>query len=204
MTDKVFAALLSAIGIAAFERGSDGTFTPLVPPPKWFGHLSRDMTFPFLGAFLEEAGEFWAKTGTGRLSSGLCAEVDERGQEFHFEVSAVAAATRQFLVFERAHDADALRAMLQKAREQALDTKALTRRHHELQAATAVLDEAAGEARGSAGALIDLAKRLGETELDAKQRAILVDLRGTGERLLSRADTLVDVSRAVTTVLNRA
>lgn len=204
MTDKVFAALLSAIGIAAFERGSDGTFTPLVPPPKWFGHLSRDMTFPFLGAFLEEAGEFWAKTGTGRLSSGLCAEVDERGQEFHFEVSAVAAATRQFLVFERAHDADALRAMLQKAREQALDAEALTRRHHELQTTTAVLDEAAQDARVSAGALVDLATRLGETELNATQREILVDLRGAGERLVFRADALVDVSRAVTRVLNRA
>lgn len=204
MTDEVFAALLSAVGIAAFERRPDRTFAPLAPPPDWFGHLSRDMTFPFLGSFLEEAGGFWDRGQTGRLSSGLCAEVDEHEQEFHFEVSAIVAATRQFLIFERAHDAGQLRAMLQKAREQALDAEAMTRRHDELQATAGVLADAAQDARGSAGAIIDLAERLGETELNAKQREILVGLRGAGERLLSRADALVDVSRAVTRGVNRA
>ena len=200
MTPDIFATLLSALGIAAFERQADGGFTPVAPPPDWLRYLSKDMTFPFLGAFLDEGRAFWERAEAGRVSSGLCAETDESGREFHFEVSAVAAEGRQFLVFELATDAEEVRAMLQSAREQALDSEALGRRHAELLAGASVLAAASEEAQGSALLLVDSARRLGDTALSDQQRGMVVELRGASERLLARTTALADTSRGVSKV----
>jgi hypothetical protein len=197
MSPDVFPVLLSALGIAAFERRADGAFTPVAPPPDWLRDLSKDMTFPFLGAFLDEAREFWGRGAAGRVASGLCAETDEQGREFHFEVSAVAADGRHFLVFELAQDAEQVRAVLQKSRELALDSEGLRRRHAELIARIEVLAAAGEDAQGSARVAVDLTRRLGDTAPTDRQRDILVELRGASERLLARVDALVETSRAI-------
>src|SRR5262245_60652422 len=94
------ATLLSALSIAAFERGADGTFTSLGTPPPWFARLAAEGTFPFLGHILEEATRFWNERVPGRCDWGPCAEVDESGGEFHYTVSAVTAGETQYLVLQ--------------------------------------------------------------------------------------------------------
>lgn len=65
MTDLALSILLPALDIAAFERVEENGFRPLAQPRAWFGRLSRDGTFPFLGHILEEARVFWRSGDEG-------------------------------------------------------------------------------------------------------------------------------------------
>ena len=112
--------LLAALDIAAFERHPDGSFAPLAPPPAWFVRIVADGTLPFLGHILEEANQFWNGRSPGRRDWGPCAEVDETGSEFHYNVAAVNAGGRQYLFFQVDPGSDRIRDVLQKIREQAL------------------------------------------------------------------------------------
>ena len=120
MTDNALSTLLTALGIAAFERGAEGRFQSLAPLPTWFTRLSRDGTFPFLGHILEEANGFWNTQADGVREWGPCAEVDEGGQEFHYRVKALRVDTRAYLVFQVDEGAERLRRVLQRARSDAL------------------------------------------------------------------------------------
>jgi hypothetical protein len=82
--------------------------------------FSKNPSFPFLGSFLPQAREFWSEPRADRLTWGPCAEADPAGQPFYFTVSALSLPDRKFLVFERDRHAEPMRALLQKAREQAL------------------------------------------------------------------------------------
>ena len=121
MTEDLVATLLPAMDLAVFSRGADGAFASMAPPPPWFPRLASG-TFPFLGHILEEASEFWRSGLPGAREYGPCAEVDERGREFHYRVRAITAPGngRQFLVFELDRGSDRLRDTLQKAREHTL------------------------------------------------------------------------------------
>jgi hypothetical protein len=126
--DNKLAGLLGALGLAVFERREDASFVPVVPPPAWFRKLSRgDPTFPFLAHLLPEAHEFWQGTDNGRQKWGPVAEVDGDGTEFFFSVQALAVNGQGFLVFELDTHAEPLRALLQKAREQALELEKIER-----------------------------------------------------------------------------
>jgi len=120
MSSDALQAVLSALEIGVFEQGPDGGFTSVGAPPTWMAAFSRNPTFPFLGSFLPQARQFWAEPRTDRLTWGPCAEVDSEGREFHFTVSALSLPDRKFLVFEIDRHAESMRALLQKAREQAL------------------------------------------------------------------------------------
>ena len=120
MTDDTLSTLLTALDIAAFERGVEGSFQSLAPLPKWFGRLPRDGTFPFLGHILEEANVFWTTRLNGAREWGPCAEVDERGEEFHYRVKALRVDARTYLVFQLDEGAERLRQVLQKVRSDAL------------------------------------------------------------------------------------
>jgi hypothetical protein len=121
MSDELLMTLLPAMDIAVFSRRADGSFVALTPPPAWFPRLA-DVTFPFLGHILEEASEFWRTGQPGSREYGPCAEVDERGREFHYRVRALTVEERghQFLIFELDSGSDRLREALQTAREQSL------------------------------------------------------------------------------------
>jgi hypothetical protein len=120
MTDTALATLLTALDIAAFERAAEGGFRSLAPLPAWFTRLGRDGTFPFLGHILEEATVFWNSGADGLREWGPCADVDERGQEFHYRVKALRVNTRGYLVFQIDEGAERLRQVLQKVRSEAL------------------------------------------------------------------------------------
>jgi hypothetical protein len=120
MSDELLHTLLPAMEIAAFERRADGSFSPVAPPPAWFGRLTQDATFPFLGHILEEAHQFWKTPTPARRDWGPCAEVDETGKEFHYKVMALTVPSRQFLLFQLDPGSDWIREVLQKVRSQAL------------------------------------------------------------------------------------
>src|SRR5262245_36506826 len=114
------ATLLSALSIAAFQRGADGTFTSLALAPSWFAQLAAEGTLPFLGHILEDAIRFWDERTPGRRDWGPCAAVDKSGHEFHYMVSAITAGDAQYLVMQLDPGSDKLREVLQQVREQAL------------------------------------------------------------------------------------
>ena len=120
MSNDALQAVVTALEIGIFEQGPDGGFSSVGTPPAWMAAFSRNPTFPFLGSFLPQARQFWSEPRADRLTWGPCAEVDPEGREFHFTVSAVSLPGRKFLVFELDRHAEPLRALLQKAREQAL------------------------------------------------------------------------------------
>ena len=120
MTDNALATILTALDIAAFERGAEGGFQSLAPLPAWFARLGQDGTFPFLGHILEEANLFWDAGADGLYEWGPCAEVAESGKEFHYRVKALRVNTRAFLVFQLDEGAERLRQVLQKVRSDAL------------------------------------------------------------------------------------
>jgi len=113
-------SILSAMGIAAFERQADGSFSPVNSPPGWFMRIVGTGTFPFLGHILEEANQFWQRRSSGRRDWGPCAEVDESGTEFHYMVAAITVDAKQYLVFHLDPGADRMREVLQQVREQSL------------------------------------------------------------------------------------
>ena len=120
MSSDALQAVVSALEIGIFEQGPDGGFNSVVKPPIWMEAFGRNPTFPFLGSFLPQARQFWSEPREDRLTWGPCAEVDAEGREFHFTVSALSLPDRKFLVFELDRHAEPMRALLQKAREQAL------------------------------------------------------------------------------------
>ncbi len=120
MNADALAAVVSALEIGIFEQGPDGGFSSLGTPPAWMAAFNRNPTFPFLGSFLPQAQQFWSEPRVDRLTWGPCAEVDPDGREFHFTVTALSLPGRKILVFELDRHAEPMRAVLQKAREQAL------------------------------------------------------------------------------------
>ena len=120
MTDNAPSTLLTALGIAAFERAPDNAFQPVAALPAWFSRLSSDGTFPFLGHILEEAYVFWRAGADGSREWGPCAAEDDNGVEFHSLVKALQIGTHAYLVFQVDEGAERLRQGLQKARSDAL------------------------------------------------------------------------------------
>jgi len=120
MSDNALSTLVTALGLAAFERDAEGGFQSLATVPAWFTRLSRDGTFPFLGHILEEANIFWNAGADGTYEWGPCADQDESGKEFHYLVKAPRIDKRAYLVFQIDEGAERLRQVLQKVRSDAL------------------------------------------------------------------------------------
>ena len=114
-------AAVAALEIGVFRQDDSAGFVSVGRVPSWMSAFARNPSFPFLGAFLGQARHFWSEPQEGRLTWGPCAEVNERGEEFHFLVSAISLPSHKLLVFELDHAAAPLRAVLQKVREQALN-----------------------------------------------------------------------------------
>jgi hypothetical protein len=113
-------AALAALEIGVFAEDDSGGFVAAGPVPAWMAAFSKNPSFPFLGAFLGQARHFWSQPQEGRLTWGPAIEVNERGEEFHFLVSALSLPSRKLLVFELDRAAEPVRAVLQRVREQAL------------------------------------------------------------------------------------
>jgi hypothetical protein len=179
MNDPNFTPLLLALEIAAFRRGADGSFSSMAPPPPWFPRLAEDGTFPFLGHILEEANEFWQSGTPGSRAFGPCAEVDESGREFHYQVRAITSwdGRSQYLVFELDAASDQLREALQRAREQLLVTERNRR--------------TVGEIRHAGRELSELIEQFSSAAPD-RQPDLIESLRSKCDALMTSVDRLID------------
>ena len=188
MDETLVEGMLRVFGFVVFERQADGSFSPLSALPPWISDMTRDGTFPFLGGFLGEADEFWARTeGEGRLGSGLCTATDAQGREFHVEAWAVSLGGRQFLLFEHPASAMRLREVLQRAREQLLEREAIEKTAAR---AEARLRELAGEVRAGLDAIRNLVSAGGEVGGAPSRDPVLDAIRVATTTLATRVEAL--------------
>jgi hypothetical protein len=179
MSDDALKPLLSALGIAAFQRSEDGSFRALAPAPAWFPRLA-DTTFPFLGHILDELNEFFHRNSSGTQDWGPCAENDADGEEFHYLVTGIAASGRQYLVFQIDRSSTRLREILQKVRDDELDD-ARDRRARRALAAQALT------ARNS---MLDVVGRLMKESPAPEQQELLRELVTLSTTIAGVADQL--------------
>lgn len=187
MSDELLKTLVPALGIAAFERRPDGSFGAVAPLPTWFERLVGDGTFPFLGHMLEEAGRYWNKGESGPRNWGPCAEVDEAGREFHYTVTAVTVAGRNYLLFQLDPGSDRLRITLQKVREQALVAE-------QREGSDAAIATALQHVRETAEELRDLLRRFSGAPSSQPDLELRRTLSATCDDLLKRVDAFVSAS----------
>ncbi len=180
MSDDSLKVLFSALKIAVFERSDDGSFLPLTPPPAWFPLLASG-TFPFLGHILEEANIFWQSGRAGIQSWGPAAQTDERGLEFHYMVSAVSGANKQYLLFQLDRASDRLRDVLQTVREQKL---------HDDQARQ-VRSSAATSVHSAGDEVYAVIGHLARTPLTPEQRELIDRLTAACHTLVAAANQLI-------------
>jgi hypothetical protein len=179
MSDDALKPLLPALGIAAFERDAEGSFRALAPAPAWFPRLA-DTTFPFLGHILDELTEFLRSHSSGTQDWGPCAETGTEGQEFHYLVTAVAAEGRQYLVFHIDRNADRLREILQKVRDDDLDDARDRRTRRTL----------AAQALGARNQMLDVVGRLMKESPTPEQQELLRELATLSTTIAAVADQL--------------
>jgi len=188
MSEEVLATLLNAMDIAAFERGADGSFSSVAPPPAWFGRLVGDGTFPFRGHILEEAEQLWKDPAPAQREWGPCAEVDASGREFHYTVTALTLRERHYLVFQLDTGSDRLREVLQRVREQALVADSEP-------GAGSAAAAARQEFRRTAEEMRELLKRLIGSDLAGRQAELAKALAARCDDLVHRVETLSRVTR---------
>jgi hypothetical protein len=177
MSDDLLKSLLPALGIAAFERREDGSFTSVAPPPPWFDRLVADPSFPFLGHILEEANQFWRSGSPGLREWGPVAEVDASGAEFHYKVAAVVTADARFLVFELDKASEQVRRVMQTVRTRQLEVEQTGEWSAARQAERRALRLAAHD-------LQEALERFRQTGSDAASAEITAELSARGEALL--------------------
>ena len=184
MNDELLQSLLPALDIAVFERRSGGSFAAVAPPPAWFGRLTADMTFPFLGHILEEANDVWRRRDAVRREWGPCAEVDEAGHEFHYKVVATVVDGRQYLLFQLDRGSDWIRGVLQKVRQQALASE---QNHGSTDALTALQREL----RGAVSEIRDLSARRAAAPRADERADLHQTLSAKCDGLLNGVDALI-------------
>lgn len=184
MSEQPLGDVFPALGIAAFERTPDGAFLAAAPVPPWFNRLVGDVTFPFLGHILEEAVDFWNEGTAGYRDYGPCAEVDDAGHEYHYKVTAVVAAGRQYLLFQLDPASDHLRDVLQQARDRALEARADAR-------VELALGAVQRDVRRTGDEVLDLMRRLLASGPTPVQLDLLHTLSRTSADLVERVDAIV-------------
>ena len=146
MIDEVInSGVLTALGIATFERLPDGGFRLVGRPPDWLLSLYPEAAYPgrrlvlqerflFLEHFLMDAESFWKTSDNiGRASSGAWTETDWSGNNHHLEASAVLSTGRPLLIIEPLRLAyEEIQPLAQKAREKSLDYERLARTENAL------------------------------------------------------------------------
>jgi HD-GYP domain-containing protein (c-di-GMP phosphodiesterase class II) len=133
------ANVLAAMEYVVFSRSQDGHFVLLTEPGEWF-HASTatrpgpgcrvqlDGQSDYLDYFLIDAGKFWARAQTGRLSSGTWVESDAAGKTYPLAAQAVFHNDHAFLVIEHVSESHSQQVkVLQAAREHLLNEEALER-----------------------------------------------------------------------------
>jgi signal transduction histidine kinase len=137
MTNTITGKLFAALNILVLKRVDAGCFQILENMPSWLNNfcvrkvrpgmkiLIPEEQFPFIENFLFDAEAFWENNLENQqkkpLKSGLWTDYDLRGQEYHFEASAVCLNDEKILLVEcLEEDYEEKRNLIQKARENSL------------------------------------------------------------------------------------
>jgi signal transduction histidine kinase len=223
MTVTSISDLLTALDIVVMQRVAPDTFYLHGVAPAWLRRVNArwkgerevlaSRTFPFLDHFLADAEAFWSSGEPGRIGSGLAAEPDAEGQDFHYEAWAVNVDTGQFLLLEYRRDGADVQAMLQRAREGLLEREKLERTERALERSVSALKRSKEEAESAAAAraallttvshevrtpihaIIGLAGLLPEADLPPGQARFLSIIRSSSETLLAVLNDMLDASR---------
>lgn len=136
---STLAALMAILDIVVLERLPGGAFKQLSndPSPSWFTEAFSNVVegapatlaqaFPILDPFLSDAEAFWNRTNFGRLDGEAFVVAGPGGRNLPLVTVAVALDGRHFLLLHRVAGFDDRQAILQRARERALDHEAVVR-----------------------------------------------------------------------------
>jgi len=130
-TGELLGELARAIDLAVVERLPNAGYIMVTPPPDWLQAALEPAptlagAFPFLGHFLQIAGDTWRSGTPGRTESGPF-EATVRGESLLLRATALNVHQHHLLVIERLTGTADPREMLQRAREQMLAHEALER-----------------------------------------------------------------------------
>ncbi len=139
MMQSIEADLFAALDIVVMELLDDGYFKMVGAIPDWFlkfypeapgqQKLSPGTKFPFLENFIIDAEEFWTSNNSSpKLTSPLWTEVDDSGQEYHFEASVFCLNNTKLLLISLVEEAyQEKQFLLQKCRESNLNYQKLVK-----------------------------------------------------------------------------
>ena len=196
MSNPVYEAILSRLGMVVMERLPHGVFLRLgtQPAASWFSQVvlaanedepvTISEALPFVGHFMDEAEAFWREGREGALRSEAFVITDPSGAPVGLAVTAVTVGHRSLLVLEKIADFEERRRALQSARENALEHEAHLGR-------TRALLERIDDTRA-------LAKQLAESELAAAPRQLALQIGEHLARLSSAVEVLAPIPDGVT------
>jgi hypothetical protein len=142
VNDPLLPYLLLSLQLVVAERLHGGAFALVGRAPAWFlylvgagaeaaakgRHITLGQVFPFLDPFLADAERFWAKPGAEPLRSEPFAATNDVGEQVFLRATALSVQRRNLLVFERLGEVLETQAVLQTARDQALEHERLRAR----------------------------------------------------------------------------
>lgn len=138
MNDGIATAVLAKLGMAIFERSSDGQLRVIATPPEWLTALWPEVAAPddvlppgrspFLENFLIDAAAAWQAAASACVCSGPWLETDSMGRDRHLQATALTASSRPLLMIQESGTAYEERtAMVQRAHEVTLAYQQLQR-----------------------------------------------------------------------------
>ena len=215
------AEILSALGLAVFERNSDGIFALVGKLPAWgqrfnlskHVELTREElieSFPLLDTFLAEAEDVW-RTGQGvPLDSGPWIQSDSSGEACTLQALAILASKHPFLLLSLPGAEFAQhKTTIQRARDQSIEFGRMERHVNDLESRNREVERLgrlkaeflasmSHELRTPLNAIIGFSTLLGQQKagsLNEKQRSFVGEIGQAASHLLSVINDILDISK---------
>ena len=215
------AEILSALGLAVFDRSAEGKFAVVGKLPAWSRRfrlaknveLSREdliEKFPLLDTFLAEAEEAW-RTGQGLpLDSGPWTQSDLSGEACTLQAVAILASKHPFLLLRLpGPEFEHQKTIIQRARDQSIEYGLMERHMSDLAARNSEIERLgrlkgeflasmSHELRTPLNAIIGFSTLLGQERagtLNEKQRSFVGEIGQAATHLLNVINDILDISK---------
>ena len=215
------AEILSALGLAVFDRNIEGKFAIVGKLPAWSRRfrlaknveLSREDLigkFPLLDTFLADAEGVW-RTGQGLpLDSGPWTQSDSSGEACTLQAVAILASKHPFLLLRLpGPEFEHQKTIIQRARDQSIEYGLMERHMRDLAARNSEVERLgrlkgeflasmSHELRTPLNAIIGFSTLLGQERaggLNNKQKSFVDEIGQAASHLLSVINDILDISR---------